>query len=533
MSGGNKETKVLVGALLITAVILGGVYWIVKSRFGGDFRALMGNQPTPTSGNASSGNAGGGNGDGQTAQQLQGKVSGGDTLLLKSQSDVSRQEQQAIGAFAEGDYSRARKLFAQVLQANANNPEARIYYQNANLLANPNAEVYTIAVVVPARVPGDRNKAAAILRGVAQAQHEANESNPQINGKGLQVLIADDANSLSEAEKVARRLAASENVVAVLGHYTSETTQAALPVYQEQQVPVISASSTSDNLSEFCAEQGDSCFFFRTVGNNQANVDFFSEQLVSNARRAAILYSFNSDYSQSFQSNFQTLFPQYGGTVTQISANNLSQPGFDAQAAISQAQQQGSEGIVLVPDGGTSAASLRNAIDVLEANQGQLWIAGSSALYNPETLRELQDASMNTLETFVTYAPWHYTTGCQTPGGQAFCDGANQLWGTRFLSWRTAMAYDAARATIAGLRSLSGSGGDIQQLRQTFQQTLSDPSFEIQGATGVVAFDPTNHNRENPPREMVRIALCERLQYGLVFLPLEYNTPADAGLSCS
>lgn len=532
MSQSNKETKVLIGALLITAVILAGAYWIVQSRFGG-FGALLGNQPTPTSSNTSSGNSGNNNTGGQTSQQLTAKVTAGDSLLLKNQRDLSRQERQAIEAFNQGDYETARDFFAQALQNNANNPEARIYYQNANLLANPNADSYTIAVVVPARVPGDRNKAAAILRGVAQAQHEVNESNSQINGKGLQVVIADDANSLSEAEKVAQRLAARQDVVAVIGHYTSETTQAALPVYQDKKVPVISASSTSDNLSEFCANRGDSCVFFRTVGNNQANIEFFSEQLVNNARRAAILYSFNSDYSQSFQQNFQTLFPQYGGTVMQISANNLSQPGFDPQQAISQAQQQGSEGMVLAPDGGTSATSLRNAIDVVETNQGQLWIAGSSSLYNPETLKELQDVSDRTLETFTTYAPWHYTTGCETIGGQEFCNGANDLWGTRFLSWRTATAYDATLATIAGLRSLSGSTNDTQQLRQNFQQALSDPNFEIQGATGVVAFDPTNHNRENPAGEMVRVARCRGMQYGLVFLPLEYDTPSEAGLSCS
>ncbi|NEO26028.1 MAG: hypothetical protein F6K03_03800, partial [Kamptonema sp. SIO4C4] len=72
-----------------------------------------------------------------------------------------------------------------------------------------------------------------------------------------------------------------------------------------------------------------------------------------------------------------------------------------------------------------------------------------------------------------------------------------------------------------------------QQLRQTLLNNLSTPNFETQGATGVVAFEENTHNRANPPLDMVKVRRCSGVQYGLAFVPIEYNSAEEAGLSCS
>ncbi|MDB9314794.1 ABC transporter substrate-binding protein [Spirulina sp. CS-785/01] len=509
----KREIKLLLSTLIITAVILGGGYWLLRGQFGGETASR--NSQTDTSGNS---------------QPLPAKITTGDSILF---SNATPQKQDAVQQLANGNYTEAQNLLNVSLKINPNDPEAVIYRNNAQLLANPQNEYYTIAVVVPVRVLDDQNKAAAILRGVAQMQTEINQSSAQINGKGLKVIIADDANSLSEAEAVAQELVNQEELIAVIGHYTSETTEAALPIYQENQVVLMSASSTSDTFSNYCRNQSNSCVFFRTIANNEKSVDFFSERLINNARRASLLYSQNSEYSQSFQKNFQETFPNKGGTVINLSQTDLSTAGFNPSQVIENAQQQGVEGLVLVPDGGTSAASLRNAIALIETNQGQLWMAGSSSLYNPTVLDSLQNAPNQTLNTLAIYTPWHYSNGCETPAGQQFCNGAQQLWGTRFVSWRTATAYDATSALTAGLKQLSPNTNNPQEIRQGLLNTLANPSFETQGATGIVAFDPNTHNRVNPPLEIVKVRQCSGVQYGLAFVPIEYNSTKEAGLSCS
>ncbi|MDB9314795.1 ABC transporter substrate-binding protein [Spirulina sp. CS-785/01] len=504
-----REIKILIGTLGITAAILGGGFWVIKDRF-------LGNQARDP--NSSS-----------TEETLPAQITAGSTILF---ADPSEEKQQAAAAYNQANYAEAETLFQAALAESPNDPETVIYYNNAQLLAQADADYYTIAVVVPARVKDDQNKAAGILRGVAQVQQQINQSATQINGKGLKVIIADDANSLSEARKVAQKLVQDEEILAVIGHYSSGTTEAALSVYQDNQMVLLSASSTSDTFSTFCESQAD-CVFFRTIANNQKSVDFFAEQLIENARRATIFYSFNSDYSQSFQENFQTLYPRQGGTVVELGQTDLSKAGFNPSQVLEEAGQQGVEGLVLVPDGGTSAASLRNAIALMETNQGQLWVAGSSSLYNAAVLEALADDSEQVYNTFTAYTPWHHTTGCNTPSGQQFCREAQQVWGTKFVSWRTATAYDGTRALEAALKLLPRDNNNHRQLRQQLRNILADGNFETQGATGVVAFDEGTHNRTDPPLEMVRIRSCPSASYGLAFVPSEYNSAEDAGLSCN
>ena len=75
-------------------------------------------------------------------------------------------------------------------------------------------------------------------------------------------MLADDANNLREAEQVAQELVDQPDVVAVIGHYTSETTLAALPTYQQNQLVLMSASSTSDEISRLCKKSSLSASFF-------------------------------------------------------------------------------------------------------------------------------------------------------------------------------------------------------------------------------------------------------------------------------
>ncbi|MEH1925978.1 MAG: ABC transporter substrate-binding protein [Nostoc sp.] len=61
--------------------------------------------------------------------------------------------------------------------------------------------------------------------------------------------------------KVAQKLVKYPDLLAVLGHYSSEATKQALSIYTKAGVVLVSATSTSDNLK--------SPFFFRTVPSDR------------------------------------------------------------------------------------------------------------------------------------------------------------------------------------------------------------------------------------------------------------------------
>ncbi|PSO78349.1 MAG: hypothetical protein BRC44_11295, partial [Cyanobacteria bacterium QS_4_48_99] len=144
----NNETPILIASLLITvALLVVGFSWLSD-------RLKL---PEPS----------------ESPRELPEQISLGEKILIeKNTSD----QEAGVQAFANENFVAAANQFQLSLEAKRNDPETRIYLNNAQLLAEPQAQPYKIAVVVPAKPSSDKNKALGILRGVAQAQSEINDS---------------------------------------------------------------------------------------------------------------------------------------------------------------------------------------------------------------------------------------------------------------------------------------------------------------------------------------------------------------------
>jgi branched-chain amino acid transport system substrate-binding protein len=105
----------------------------------------------------------------------------------------------------------------------------------------------------------------------------------------------------------------------------------------------------------------------------------------------------------------------------------------------------------------------------------------------------------------VLAVPWHILGN---PNSQ-FPKAASQLWGGE-VNWRTALAYDAAKALIAGIgRNPSRSG---------VQQALSSPGFSAAGAAGDIKFLASGDR--NQAVQLVMIQSGKRTSFGYEFVPV-------------
>jgi branched-chain amino acid transport system substrate-binding protein len=125
------------------------------------------------------------------------------------------------------------------LQANSNDPETLIYFNNAK--ANLTERFLTIAVSVP--IGSNLNVAQEILRGIAQAQDEVN-SHGGINGKLLQVEIANDYNQPDVSKKIADTFVSDRQILAAIGHNASDASIAAAPVYDRGKLVMLTPTRT-------------------------------------------------------------------------------------------------------------------------------------------------------------------------------------------------------------------------------------------------------------------------------------------------
>lgn len=477
----KNETPVLIVSLLLTLALLGGGVWWVLNRLNPGMLTSGTENPTATGGGNSTNASAPANTSNTPVQE---RLSLGEKVLFAA--GASAEKQAGVEAIAAGNFEQAVSNLEAALQANRNDPEALIYLNNAQI---GDQSAYTLAVSVPAAVSA--NSALEILRGVAQAQTEVNQAGG-INGVPLKVLIASDDNDPQVSRQVAEALADNSEVLGVVGHFGSEATLAAAEIYQNAGLVMISPTSTSMQLSEV------GNYTFRTVPSDRFTAAALSRYMVNTlqAQNAAIYFNSESDYSQSLKNEFTTALYGDGGQI--LAEFDLANPAFNAADTLQQAAAQNAEVLVLVPN----TAVLDQALQVVSVNRGQLSLIGGDSVYNPKTLQVGGEAAVD----MVVAVPWHVLSDPQAE----FVQSSRSFWGGD-VNWRTAMAYDAAQALIAGLES--------NPTRAGIQQTLSASGFAVEGATGTIRFLPSGDR--NQAEQLVIIEPGSRSGYGYDFVPVQ------------
>jgi ABC-type branched-subunit amino acid transport system substrate-binding protein len=461
-------------------------------------------------------------------------VSSGEKLLVQTSALWSKQR--GISEFADSNYPEAFKLLKQSWREDRRDPETLIYMNNA-LLEASGAEYYTIAIVVPIRRNQDgsianANLAEELLRGIAQAQTEVNLSlisnesdrdfpgqgflQPKaINGKGLKVIIADDGNIKSYAVQRANYLVERPDILALIGHYTSDMTVETVDIYNRHKLVALSPGSTTEELTRKPRK-----FFFRTAPTTSVEAEGLVNQLLRVGRKkVAVFYNPDSPFSYSLWEQFTEQFEAKGGKTYRLrNYENLSKNDFNAEAAIEEVEKAGIKAIALFPDGQVTN-SVENAIEMIKTNGDRNWIVGPWTLYEPRTLEV--GKKLKSVEKLGISVFWHPLISFD----KKFPQNAEKLWGGP-VNTRSALTYDAARTLIKALEM------QPEPSREGMQKTLADPNFKAEGATGIIEFDSKTGNRKNPPKRVAHIVPCSREQFGVTFVPIEFPTAAAAGLKC-
>jgi eukaryotic-like serine/threonine-protein kinase len=468
----------------------------------------------------------------KTCASIQGDaVSCGEEILIKT--SVSRFKERGKTEFFDKNYQSAFDLFKQSWnEEERKDPETLIYMNNA-LLQAKKADYYTIAVAVPINnsetgaIDADL-LAKEILRGIAHAQTEVNLeifkaerdfpgqdflAGKAINGKGLRVIIADDANLEAEAKARANSLVKQTEILGVVGHYTNEMTVSTVDIYDPNHLVLISPGSTTEELTEKQRK-----FFFRTVQGNQINARVFTKYLIEKAgqKKAAGFYCPDIKTSFSFWEEFRKEFKKAGGNIVSISEFDLCKKDFNVEKALQEVQRSEKTAIVLSASHFPDAT--KNAMALIKANGDRNWVVGTGGIYSQKTLETA--SALPSFEKLLASSFWHPLAA----PNRTFADRALKLWGGN-VNHRTALTYDATRTLIKAIENQQ------QPSREGMQKTIASPNFSATGATGTIQFDAKG-DRKNFRPGLVRIVKCQKEQFGVTFVPIKYATATEAGLKC-
>lgn len=498
---------------------------------------------------------------------------GRQTFLYLADQAIAQSQIKATQRYQQGLYYQALIYFVKAWNEERKtyrrgNPEICIYINNClieyqkSFLQKQGIKIYTLAVVVPFHHNQGR-VAAEILRGVAQIQSQINLHHFDISGLesefckvidqdnlkthkfnkaaqsqaitpnifsifrdratsitsskiALQVMIVNDPNNVYDpynqtAEKLSS-LASQLNLVAVIGHYSSEMTQTALNFYSDKGIALINASSTSDELSKLDENIG----FFRITTHDSVNAAQLVEFLVkvsahTNIRRVAIIYNENSSYSCSYRAAIKARLKHYSEQFElQSEYGRLGGEFQDIQSYLTILQQEKVNIIILISDGGIEPNSLHNAGLISRLNLKDCIVAGSATLYHQNVLNWMHERSQRDFNAvhenpLIACIPWHWHSqenGCNSPNALArqFCQIGSQLWGEENVTWRSATAFDSVLIILKTLERQQDDDSLLVQMRRLFKVQ----NKTVQGVTGTIQFRE-NGDRISPPAEIVAV----------------------------
>ncbi len=162
-----------------------------------------------------------------------------------------------------------------------------------------------------------------------------------INGKKIELLIEDDVCKPEVATNTATKLV-SAGVDVVLGHICSGATKAALPIYNNANILVMSPSATNPALTK----SGDYPNFFRTIAPDdaqaQVDVDFALNTL--GYTKIAVVHD-KGDYGKGF-AEFAKKYLEESGKAEVVLFEGVTPGAVDYSAIVQKVKRSGAQALI-------------------------------------------------------------------------------------------------------------------------------------------------------------------------------------------
>jgi branched-chain amino acid transport system substrate-binding protein len=303
------------------------------------------------------------------------------------------------------------------------------------------------------------------INGVLMAASEINQAGG-ISGRQIDIVIEDDKGSPEEAARLTTKLIDQDKVLAIIAGGTSGNSRAAAPKAQASHIPMISPSSTDPAVTKTGNYIFRACFVDTFQGEVMASFAINSLK----AKKAAILFDFNSPYSKGLTDYFKLSFARLGGSI--VSEQTYTQGDADFKGQLSTIRSAEPD-VLYIPGYYGDVALIAKQARMLGLAQPLLGGDGWDA---PE-LWQLGGDALNG-----AYISTHYSVDDPSPAIQQFVGLYKQRYGNLLPDAHAALAYDGARLLFDAIARTGSTEGD--KLRDALAQTKN-----FNGVTGVISMD--------------------------------------------
>jgi branched-chain amino acid transport system substrate-binding protein len=453
----------------------------------------------------------------------------------------------AIKLFRDGEYQKAYDAFAKIRKdasdeiANDPNkedplkkknndsspikdPEILIFQNNAKARLNHEkgigSPIYTIAAAVPLSnadgTPFDKGQ--QMLFGIAQEQAKAVENRDSpIN---LEVVIANDLNTPGQASKLAEELIKpsikvsdkiDRTILAVIGHYTSTVTCAALSIYDGAKLPIISPTSTLTDMRGTCGGDKKNDVFFRTASSSEKEAtslkDYLANHEVSNLK-IAVFYKKDDPFSEDLLAQFKKVLKDINYKISDSDIFTLNSKG-DAKESEKRLVGANYNVLAVFPDGSTdNSLAFSNAVSIIQSSAAKDYlILGSNPFSSsPNPALNISDTGKG----LVISIDW--IASCSAT---SFFDDAKTRWAgppNRI----TALSYEAVQVLVSNLKEPVNRDSILHGMKNRTDPVRSDVFKDSRK----ISFDNKGDRREIQSRILLTPSQTKNPETGEMFSPL-------------
>ncbi len=299
-----------------------------------------------------------------------------------------------------------------------------------------------------------------------------------INGKKLELVIADSRGDAKESVLIAERFVADPAIIAQIGDFSSSSTMAAAPVYEQAKMVQISPTASHQDWTK----KGE--FMFRVVATQGYEGPYNARWAVNDLKKKKIATIYiNNDWGVDANKYFVGEARTLGAEIV---AEEAFTPGEkDFNAIISKLKRQEPQ-LVYMP---TFYADFTAIMNQAERARFKPTVLANSSLFSVKTLEMGGKAVEGTM------IPVNYFSSDPRPAPQNFTKEYRALYGADPNQF-AALAYDAAGLLMAALEAV---GTDSRA--KVREGLLGLKGYE--GATGPISYA----QGRDPAKQLVRIMI--------------------------
>ena len=312
----------------------------------------------------------------------------------------------------------------------------------------------------------------------------ANQLYPEVLGKKVELVIADNKSDKVEAATAAARLVEKEKVTAIIGSWGSSLSMAAGDIVKKRKVPAVGASCTNPLVTKDNEYYFRVCFIDPFQGTVMANYAFNK----LNAKKAAIVQEVSNDYAVGLANFFTESFKKLTNDpncIVAVANYNTGDQDFSAQLTNIKAKNPD---VIFAPGNFTESALVISQARKLGITcpiiGGDTW----------ET-QEFLDIGKEAVEGAV-FSTFFATEKPITAESQKFLDEYRKQY-QKEPAAVTALGYDAYILILDAIKRANST--DRVKIREELAKTENFP-----GAAGIITLDEDRNAIKNAVIKQVK-----------------------------